>query len=492
MAQSEAPAKPETGTTRRPGPFSRSRYPLHGQILLFFILQMVVVFAGVGVYIDWRMRSVLEDELGGKLMLIARMAARQAENTRAVHLQPGDDSTRTMNRLREKLAFFTKDARDVARVMLLSPALKVIYDSAGNLRLGDDYVRLRFDRVELQQLFESGAPVTSKLFYDSERRPFKAAYAPVRIDDNPAGAVVCIEGSAHGLAAVTEVRRMLISIAVLALLLTILLAGVLARRITRPLEILSLAARDTGRGEFNTPLPGRGSREIVSLAETIADMRRAIEQRQRQQQMMLAGIAHEIRNPLGGIELFAGLLQKKNLPDGGSEVEKIRREVRHLKQIVTDFLDYARPVQAEPRAVAITGVVEDVLSLMAEELNGVRLQREHLGEAIAYADPQHVRQMLMNLLHNAIDAARASAAPVVTLQTEQAGSEVRVIIRDNGPGIAKEQQQHIFEPFYTTKSEGTGLGLALVQLLAQANGGRVELEAGGDQGATFVLTLPAG
>ncbi len=478
----------KTVPTRRPGPFSRSRYPLHSQILLFFILQMLIVLAGTGMYIDWRMRTMVEHELGRKLLVVAEMLAEQVRDTRAVLLQPGDDETRTMKRLREKLAIVRTSPEHVARVLLLAPDLRVIYDSAGSLRTGDEYVRLRFDRVELQRVRESAIPVTSKLFRDSRGELFKAAYAPVRIDENPAGAIVCIEGSAASLAAVAEVRRMLISIAVLAVLLTILLAGVLARRITRPLETLSLAARDAGRGEFGTPLPAKGSREIVSLAQTIAEMRTAIEQRQRQQQMMLAGIAHEIRNPLGGIELFAGLLEKKKLAGGEHEIEKIRREVHHLKQIVSDFLDYARPVQAKPEPVAVEKIIDELLALMAEELADISVRTDCKPGVRVQADPGHVRRMMMNLLRNAAEAARCGAAPAVEISAQRSSGYACIRIADNGPGIAEDQMQRIFEPFYTTKNEGTGLGLALVRLLALANGGRIELEPV-SQGACFALYL---
>jgi signal transduction histidine kinase len=205
--------------------------------------------------------------------------------------------------------------------------------------------------------------------------------------------------------------------------------------------------------------------------------------------MMLAGVAHEIRNPLGGIELFAGLLEK-DVPEAlRSQVQKILQEVRHLNFIVQDFLEYARPEESRRQRLQLTALVNEVREALGESANGVEWKIEFPDDLAIEADYNQIRRMLLNLLRNALEAMNGKGA--IRILAQEQNQHVAISIYDTGPGVPAELAGKIFEPFFTTKSQGSGLGLALVQRLAEQNDGRVEVVPN-DKGAHFRLVLPKG
>jgi len=432
--------------------------------------------------VNWQVRRVVERELGERLVALARLAATQVAEMPVLALLPGDEQSRTALRLRREFETFVT-LGGLSRLLIADAQQRIFFDSRGELAIGSEYVRLRFDAAEISRAL-AGEPTAAPLFYDNDNQPFKAAYAPL---DGAVG-MMCVEASAASLAAVRDTRNMLLTIGGLAIVGAALSAGVLSRQVTRPLEKLKHAAESIGRGDYNTAVEKSGSNEVAFLAQTIEDMRQAIIQRQRRQQMMLAGIAHEIRNPLGGIELFAGLLQKKAPADLQPDIEKILHELRQLKKIVQDFLEYARPTAPRAQTVRLAVAVDEARELLGELAAGVEWQIGITSKLAAEIDAEHLRRILLNLLRNACEAIVSQESKFIKIAAENRDDHVEMIIADNGPGIATGNNEKVFEPFFTTRQEGTGLGLALVKLLTEENGGRVEL-LNGERGAIFRLSL---
>jgi len=451
-----------------------SNLRLRTQMTLFFVLQTGVLLLAAGIYMNWQLRRIVERELGERLVALAQVAAAQVIDTPVFALLPGDEQSRTSLRLRREFEDFGSLA-GLSRVLIADAQQRVFFDSRGELAIGSEYVRLRFDAAEIGRAM-SGTPVASPLFYDEAGQPFKAAYAPLAVNGVPGG-VVCVESSAASLAAVAKVRNTLLTIGGLAVLGAALSAGFISRQVTRPLDKLKEAAEAIGRGDYQTAIAKAGTIEVAFLSSTIDEMRKAILRREQRQQMMLAGIAHEIRNPLGGIELFAGLLHKQSPQSLLPSVEKILGEVRRLKQIVQDFLDYARP--AEPRAalggVAVQAAVDEARELLGDLADGIDWQVTVESTLHAQVDADHLRRILLNLLRNACEALKLQVERRIQISAARDGAQVYLTIADNGPGIAPEIRERIFEPFFTTRHDGTGLGLALVKLLVEENGGAVEL-----------------
>ncbi|KAA3616507.1 MAG: sensor histidine kinase [Calditrichaeota bacterium] len=465
----------------------RNRLKLRSQFIIFLLIQSGIILGVSGIYVDWQVRKAVEDELGQKLLVIGHVAAEQIKNTRALQLVPGEENSRTLQGMHNRFAPVLS-SQIIARILLLDSNRACYFDSDRQIPIGVEYYRARLDAQEIDSAF-AGQPSTSRFFFDQNNKPFKSVYIPVEIDQQKNAAVLCLEASAGGLAAIYTMRKVLLTIGILAIIGAVLSAGIIARQVTRPLENLEKAAEAVGRGKFDTPLEQTGSSEIVFLAQTIEEMRQAIDDRQQRQQMMLAGVAHEVRNPLGGIKLFASVLQKTANEELQPHIVKITKEVNHLNEIITDFLSYAKPVQANPEMVNINQVVAEIHAVLETQNRGLRWDLQIADDLTVFIDPGHIRQILSNLLQNAVLAVRESENPIVAILGEKKRNHAQLIISDNGPGVASEVRDKIFQPFFTTRNEGTGLGLALARLLAEENNSLLALQQS-ESGAKFRLIVP--
>jgi two-component system sensor histidine kinase HydH len=210
---------------------------------------------------------------------------------------------------------------------------------------------------------------------------------------------------------------------------------------------------------------------------------------------MTAGIAHEFRNGLATIHGYSRLLDLDKLePTYRPYVQGIRDETEALGQVVTNFLSFARPTE-----LALAPV--DMSTLVDRAADEVRADvRARGGEVIvrgrfASVDGDEVllRQALSNLCRNAVEACeQASVTPKIVIEGQRDATHgtLRISVSDNGPGVPDTVAPRIFRPFFTTKAQGTGLGLALVQKIIVTHNGRVSVAQEDGGGARFVVTLP--
>jgi len=210
---------------------------------------------------------------------------------------------------------------------------------------------------------------------------------------------------------------------------------------------------------------------------------------------LTAGIAHEFRNGLATIHGYGKLLDPAALPaQFAPYVEGIRQETDALGQVVTNFLNFARPTQLSLATHELGTIIERVRVDLQPEARQLRGDIAVCGEfGRVEADDVLLRQAFMNLLRNAVEACQGhGVTPDVKVEgaIDHAANVVRVTVRDNGPGIAPEAREKIFRPFFTTKKTGTGLGLALVQKIIVTHNGRVSATSLAGGGASFQVTLP--
>ena len=209
---------------------------------------------------------------------------------------------------------------------------------------------------------------------------------------------------------------------------------------------------------------------------------------------MSAGIAHEFRNAMGTILGYARLAGKGLPPDAPEQpyLAAIVEEIGALNTIIQDLLNYGKPL-------ALHGAPVDLTVLIRKVMEGGSRDREkppevalHLPNSVmADVDEILMRQALTNLIRNALDAMPDGGELEVSCLALPEGT-VEIRISDTGPGIPKENREKIFLPFFTTKPKGTGMGLALVQKIVLAHGGRIRVENGESGGTTFVITLRKG
>jgi signal transduction histidine kinase len=218
---------------------------------------------------------------------------------------------------------------------------------------------------------------------------------------------------------------------------------------------------------------------------------------------MSAGLAHEIRNPLGAIKASAQFLAEPDgggaaMPPSGREfLDIIVDEVDRLNRVVSSFLDYARPstatLSSEP--IDANATIEKTMQLLAPQIGaGVESSLE-LGKALpkVLIDPERLRQVIINLALNAVQAMEGKGKLVVRTLARASGrgAAVEIHVIDNGPGIPEKIRANLFVPFVTTKERGTGLGLAISQRIVTAASGVIEARSTPGRGTTFVVRLPA-
>ena len=302
-----------------------------------------------------------------------------------------------------------------------------------------------------------------------------------------------------------EARRITIALGAIAVLLGMLVTAWVVITL-RPLARLREAARQVAAGDYASRIDERGPAEVVELAREFNSMGRAVEERERELVRserlaaigkMAAMITHEVRNPLSSIGLNSELLQDEL--DGSSDEAKkllraIHREVDRLTAITEEYLAFARLPKPKLAAEAINPLVGALAAFMREDLAarqvGLVVELDD-GDPIAMVDGAQLRQCLINLVRNATEALSGKTGGTVTLRTRRLGERISIDVEDNGVGIAADVRQRIFDPFFSTKEGGSGLGLALTQQIVKDHGGDLSVQSAVGRGTTFTVSVPA-
>jgi signal transduction histidine kinase len=235
--------------------------------------------------------------------------------------------------------------------------------------------------------------------------------------------------------------------------------------------------------------------EVGRLRDELAAKNRELRRRERLASLgqMAAGLAHEIRNPLGAIALYASMLEQDlaERPEQVDIVRKVSTALGGLNRLVTSILEFARPREPVRTMVSLSQVLSQAAASIAPMLGQKRIDlRMPPWDAEVYADVDDLARALGNLLRNAAEAVGQGGSIVVRARAGREGAAV-IRIEDNGPGVPEEMWEKAFEPFATTKHNGTGLGLAIVHQIVEAHGGRTKLGRSRLGGARFVLWIGA-
>jgi len=280
---------------------------------------------------------------------------------------------------------------------------------------------------------------------------------------------------------------------------------VLAERVRRAQESTSVdlpSPRDT-----STPVTADGSPlfDGASCVGTVLLLRvhRASE-RSLDFEALAAGLAHEIKNPLAGLQGSAELLAREAQGFAKEYAQVIAREAKRVDGLVRELLDLARPATLQASPVNIHAVLRDVMLLAKGMPGGERIAfTHHFDPSLPsiQGDGEKLTQVVLNVVRNAVEAVRESRHPEVVFETgvasvrlRQASGRTRPLARvaviDNGAGIPENMLPRLFTPFATSKSQGTGLGLAVSRRIVEAHGGRIEVRNRNGHGAEAVLYLP--
>lgn len=238
--------------------------------------------------------------------------------------------------------------------------------------------------------------------------------------------------------------------------------------------------------------------QVVKLRGELSEKNRLLERRNRLAALgeMAAGLAHEIRNPLGGIQLYAGMLGQDlvDRPESQQIVRKITNGVKRLESLVSQVLQFTREIRADIRECDLAQIVADAVELAQHKAEHSQVELRVEGPELleVQADPNLLGQALLNLILNAIDAQAQNGSVLVRFAVPTEGRALGQFVLeviDSGTGIAPEVLDRIFNPFFTTKDEGTGLGLAIVHRIIEAHDGTITAANVPGGGAKFEIRV---
>jgi signal transduction histidine kinase len=474
------------------------------KLLLAFAVPTLALFAVFAVVALEVTRSDLDAELGIRLEAIAAAGATQVRGKYLLPLREGHETERahlnTVSKLRTiadatgaRLYVFARESSGVrgGAVTFTSRA-----DTQAGVAIGTRYYRADLDRVDLERVF-AGGRASSLTFVTEDGRQVKAGYAPVRASETESEVVLAIgaEAPATYFARLDDLRASLSWWGAGLTALVLAVTWIAALLITRPVRQLAAAAERIGRGDLTAAIAPPSRDELGVLAKAMDTMRSQLAERDARTQQMMAGIAHEVRNPLAGIQLYAGILREELAGDErAGHAVKIDREVGYLERVVSEFLDYARRPAPELTDFDAGALVREVAELSSPDARaaGIEIVAACPSALMVRADRGQLRRALMNLVSNAIQAARASGqhGPAVTIGARATEEHVEMDVSNRGMVISPDVSARMFQPFFTTREKGTGLGLAFVQEIVRGHGGQVQVVSENHE-TRFRLILPA-
>lgn len=290
----------------------------------------------------------------------------------------------------------------------------------------------------------------------------------------------------------------------------IILIIFLARRYTYPIQRLAINVRKVAAGDLSVTVPVESSDEIGQLAKSFNEMveqlreRKTLEERLREAEhlsrvgQLASGIAHEIRNPLNYISLAIDHLKNEikdvapgKLPEIEKIAETIKEEVRKANYMVLNFMNYGRPLKLRRTAVSVRDLIERALTVLNDKLN-----EQQVSVTIdipadlppLYCDQELMRNCLFNFITNGAQAMPSGGE--LTVSAASADGVCRLSFRDHGTGITPEDMEKIFQPYFTTKDVGIGLGLAITERIIKEHGGEILVESQPGEGTTFTVIMP--
>lgn len=297
----------------------------------------------------------------------------------------------------------------------------------------------------------------------------------------------------------------------LVLLVTTLLAIYLARSLVKPIEQLVVAAADFGAGKKIPPLKVENSDELGKLISAFNAMVASLEDREQEKSLLekelvrseklkvagelAAGVAHEIRNPLTTIKGFLQLFDSRNLKDGSQEecFQIMIQELDRINEIITDFLTLAKPdYNKNISRTEVVKLIDEILILQQTQalVQNISVSRDYESLPAVYLDPNQLKQVFINIIRNAFEAMTSGGSLKVVTRFLAGENAVTIAFSDTGGGMDSETLDNLGTPFFTTKDNGTGIGMMLCYRIIENMQGTLTVESKINSGTTITIKLP--
>jgi len=355
-------------------------------------------------------------------------------------------------------------------------------------------------------------PVFGSLYRDDGRMLFFRKFSPY--EDRPTQWLLVIEAASDNvLAPVMSMRRSIWLLMGVLLVLSLLVAVWAAVRMARPFRNLAMTIKRYADGERELRYSEQRRDEIGAAGHAFnylaGSLERAQLERERAEQaarqserlaavgQLAAGIGHEINNPLMNIMSLASLIKEalkgRQEPQVESDLELLQKEGKRCARIVQGILNFARENEPSYRHLDLSELIEDSVALLSHRFDsaGIHVNTSLARPLAINGDPNQLQQVMVNVLLNAVHAAPSGST--LSIVSERAGDRARIVVLDEGEGVAEEDLDAVFDPFFSTKPEGsgTGLGLSVSYGIVKRHGGEIALTNRPEGGARLTITLPA-
>ena len=381
------------------------------------------------------------------------------------------------------LRFFNKEELKTiySEIFIFDKNLNIIVHSDSTKLLGKQEPRLLLSETEILNL-KPKTSVTSLPFKGNDNNWYLWGFT--KLTKNY---WLAVKENAGNFMQIEKLSTLIWYIGLVGVAFSILLGFIVANSITKPISELVKFSNAIGKGNFNAKIPKNMKGELQILANAMNLMQSNIAGNQKEKEKILAQIAHEIRNPLGGIELLINLINESIDNNKNKEyANKILEELSGLKKLITSYLNYSKPTPAVSVQINLPEVIHESVSIFEKELKekNITVKKDINLKSIKF-DKTHLRNILLNLIKNSIDAVKENGKIIIAAFNK--GDKDFITIEDNGSGIDKKNIGKIFEPFFTTKTNGTGLGLATCKKFCNENNAELKIK-NLKEGCMFIIT----
>lgn len=421
------------------------------------------------------------NQLSESVNTVSRLVASQIDKTYLGILQFGTPTYTTLHYFRKLFGTsLTQDNR--VQAFIFDKEFKIVIHSDSTYILGFQESRLLLNKKEISDLAVNQSS-TSLPFKGEDGKWYLWGF--YRLDTNY---WLGLRESASKLEKVDDFSLTFWYIGAAGIFIIFILSLLIAKSISRPIDKLVEFSSNIGKGNFHIAAPTGMHGEINTLASAMNKMKEDLSENQKEKEKMLAQIAHEIRNPLGGIELLARLtkedLQKQNL--NTSYLDRILGEIAGLKKLISSYLEFGRPMYPKPEECSLSILFDVVLNNFRNTLeeNNITVTNNFQVDKVFF-DPEQLKQVIINLISNSIQSIK-SGGNILVSSSAKNGKWI-FSLSDEGHGIPSEHLKNIFEPFFTTKNNGTGLGLAVCRKICTENKSTLTVENNAGKGCTFTI-----
>ncbi|MBL8026678.1 MAG: HAMP domain-containing histidine kinase [Fibrobacteres bacterium] len=450
-----------------------NRLTLRIAITLYLMLGLFV--GGVGYYLKNHLERETSNLLTANMNSIANVICEDISGVYIDYLltakRGGDYSLEISQRLRNFSAHFK-----LKKVTVCDTAFVILASTDSIHSAGKPFFPLFAINGRLEKI-RKGETVATPI-YNNGNNPFMSVYIPVKGDDGRFKAILSVESSAEFFVLLHRFERFFIFTGIIFAVFLIFGAWFISRQLSQPIRDMAIVAKKIGDGDVGATVTLPLFRdEIRSLAVSINTMSAQLKiehiknlERVESLRILAAGVAHEVRNPVQGISLYADRLRRLSDPNINETAEKIKTEIRQIERIVNDLLDYTKDLTLVKSTFNTYALIQEVLAA-----NGVLAKITGHCKTNTYGDRARLKQVFSNVIKNAIEAS-FDLSTGIAIQIKNSGNFSEVEIHNNGKEIDHETMSRIFQPFFTTKAKGTGLGLALCKKIVEAHEGTITIK----------------